>query len=113
MSKIKEWLRAGEAEERFLISDISKRGCQGGVGGLIYYWETTAFYEEHKDEIWELLYDYARNEGYKTGEYIGMVAKEPGSHAQLVNDLVWWAVEVRAHELQDQEAPAADAGAGA
>ena len=46
MSKIKEWLRAGEAEERFTIEDISKHGCQGGVGGLIYYWETTAFYED-------------------------------------------------------------------
>ena len=104
MSKIKEWLRAGEADETFTIEDISKHGCQGGVSGL------PVVNEEHKEEIWQLLWDYAQSEGYNTGEYIGMIAKEPGSHAQLLNDLVWWAVEVRAHELMDQEAPAAEAG---
>ena len=38
---IKQWLVLGEKEERFLIEDIANHGCEGGIGGLIYYWETT------------------------------------------------------------------------
>ena len=52
-STIKEWLTEGEKEERFLISDIAKHGCSGGIGGLRI----------------------------------------------LKNDLVWFAVEVLAQEL--------------
>jgi len=29
------------------------------------------------------------------------ISKDPGSLTQLINDLVWWAVEVRAQELQE------------
>ena len=103
---IKEWLRKGEKEDVFLISDIAKHGCSGGVSGLIYYRETRAFHEEHEEEIWDLVAEYAENEGCKLMELVGRIAKNAGSIAQLKNDLVWWAVEVRAQELQvDDEDP--------
>jgi len=103
---IKEWLRKGEKEDIFLISDIAKHGCRGGVGGLIYYRETTAFHDEHEEEIWDLVAEYAENEGCKLMELVYRITKNAGSITQLKNDLVWWAVEVRAQELQvDDEDP--------
>tara|TARA_R100000656_G_C3918867_1_gene122403 strand:- start:176 stop:694 length:519 start_codon:yes stop_codon:yes gene_type:complete len=101
---IKEWLRKGEKEDVFLISDIAKHGCRGGVSGLIYYRETRAFHDEHEEEIWDLLAEYAENEGCKLMELVGRIAKNAGSITQLKNDLVWWAVEVRAQELQVEDA---------
>ena len=101
---IKEWLRKGEKEDVFLISDIAKHGCTGGVGGLIYYRETTTFHDEHEEEIWDLAAEYAENEGCKLMELVGRIAKNAGSISQLKNDLVWWAVEVRAQEMQLEDA---------
>ena len=37
---IEQWLLQGEKDERFTIEDIAQHGCEGGVGGLIYYSET-------------------------------------------------------------------------
>ena len=101
---IKEWLRKGEKEDIFLISDIAKHGCSGGVSGLIYYRETRAFHDEHEEEIWDLVAEYAENEGCKLMELVYRITKNAGSITQLKNDLVWWAVEVRAQELQVEDA---------
>ena len=43
MTTINSWLLQGQKEEQFLISDIAKHGCAGGIGGLIYYNETASF----------------------------------------------------------------------
>lgn len=41
-----------------IILDILNNGCQSGfVSHLVYYNQTTAYYEEHKKEINKLLYD--------------------------------------------------------
>ena len=96
---IKDWLLKEEKEEVFLVSDISKHGCSGGFGGLIYYNETVRFHDEHEEEIWELLYDHAQEEGVKLADKLAQVSKDAGSLTQLKNQLVWWAVEVRAHEI--------------
>ena len=98
---IKQWLRNGEKDEVFLISDIAKHGCSGAVSGIIYYWETTQFHAAHEKEIWDLLYQYAQDAGEKLMDYIAAIPimKDVGSHAQFVNALVWWAVEVRAQEI--------------
>ena len=104
---IKQWLCKGEKDEVFLIKDIATHGCLGGVNGIIYYYETTKFHGEHEKEIWDLLYQYAQDSGEKLMDYIAAIPimKDVGSHAQFVNALVWWAVEVRAQEmLVEQEA---------
>ena len=100
--KIKEWLLAKEKEEgrgSTLVKDVANNGCQGGVPGLIYYNETVAFHDEHEEEIWQLLEDYADNEGLKLVDKMAQVCKDAGSLRQLKNGLVWWAVEARAQEL--------------
>ena len=100
---IKQWLRKGEEDEVFLISDIAKHGCSGAVSGIIYYWETTKFHAAHEEEIWDLLNEYAKQEGMELVDKIAQVCKGIGSHAQFLNALVWWAVEVRAQEILAQQ----------
>ena len=96
---IKDWLLKEEKADVFLISDISKHGCSGGFSGLIYYNETGRFHDEHEEEIWDLLHEYAEQEGLKLVDKLAQVSKDAGSLTQLKNQLVWWAVEVRAHEI--------------
>ena len=107
--QIKDWLLKEEKAEVFLVSDISKHGCSGGVCGIIYYNETVKFHDEHEEEIWDLLHEYAEEEGLKLVDKIAQIFKQvktdAGSLTQLKNQLVWWAVEVRAHEIcNDREA---------
>ena len=99
MGKIKDWLKQGEKDESFLISDIAKHGCSGGVPGLTYYNETTAFYDAHEDEVWQELSDAADAAGILNGLMLYNICKNPTSLRTLKNDLVWFAVEVCAQQL--------------
>ena len=101
MTTINSWLLQGEKDENFLISDIAKHGCAGGIGGLIYYSETASFYDEHEDEIWTILSDEADAAGIKNGLMLYNICKEPTSMRTLKNDLVWFAVQVAAQHLED------------
>ena len=111
MTTINSWLLQGEKEERFLISDIAKHGCAGGVSGLTYYNETTAFYDAHETEIWTILSDEADAAGILNGLMLYNICKNPEDLTTLKNDLVWFAVEVAAKELQDNLQDAAGAEA--
>ena len=52
----------------------------GGVSGIIYYDETTAFHDQHEEEIWQLVGDQAdENNGLKNGEFLQHVTSDPGS----------------------------------
>ena len=102
---ITTWLTNKEKEEgagSTLIKDIAHHGCQGGVPGIIYYNETVEFYAAHEEEIFEQLEDYAEQEGLKLGQKVQQVTRDAGSLRQFKNNLVWWAVEVRAQQLLDQ-----------
>ena len=99
MSSIKDWLTQGEKDESFLISDIAKHGCSGGVPGLTYYNETAAFYDAHEDEVWQELTDAADAAGILNGLMLYNICKDPSSLRILKNDLVWFAVEVCAQRL--------------
>ena len=112
MPSIKECLVEYEKQELGLISDIAKHGCAGGVSGLTYYSETTAFYDAHETEIWTILSDEADAAGILNGLMLYNICKNPDDLTTLKNDLVWFAVEVAAKELQDNlQEPAAGAGA--
>ena len=55
-SSIREWLL--DTQERSTIEDVTRHGCQGGtISELIYYHDTSAFYEKYQDEIWDKLED--------------------------------------------------------
>ena len=55
-----------EAAESY-IKDVLQHGCQAGtVSGLIYYNDTTAFFERHKKEIIGMLKEFMSDTGVKS-----------------------------------------------
>ena len=101
MPSIKECLAEYEKQELGLIADSAKHGCAGGVPGLTYYSETGSFYDEHETEIWTILSDAADAAGIANGLMLYNICKNPDSLTILKNDLVWFAVEVAAQQLED------------
>ena len=108
---INKWLIEGQENDSFLIKDIAKHGCAGCVSGLTYYSETSAFYDAHEQEIWTILSDEADAAGILNGLMLYNICKNPDDMTTLKNDLVWFAVEVAARELQDNLQEPADGAA--
>ena len=92
---ILDWLL--ETQDKSTIKDVVQHGCAGGViSELIYYADTSAFYDKYKDEIWRRLGDMADDLGEDSillliATFNG--AKDVGSPLQLKNLLAWWAAE--------------------
>jgi hypothetical protein len=107
MQTIKDWILEKEKDDVVRIEDIVLHGCSGGIGGLIYYRETTAFHDDHEKEIWDELYEAAQQEGLKIMDLVHRIAPEAGSITQVKNDLAWWAVEVVASRIIHERAGAA------
>ena len=92
---ILDWLL--ETQDKSTIKDTAEHGCSGGtIGELIYYADTSAFYEKYKEEIWRRLSDMADDLGCDSILHLIVTfngAKEVGSELQLRNLLAWWAAE--------------------
>ena len=92
---ILDWLL--ETQERSTIKDVVQHGCSGGtISELIYYADTSAFYEKYKEEIWQRLSDMADDLGCDSILHLIVTfngSKEVGSHLQLKNLLAWGAAE--------------------
>ena len=81
------------------IKDVANYGCAGGVSGFIYYHETSEFFDEHEDEIYDVLNDagYSMKNFVDTGSTI----------TSLKNEMVWCVVEMYCHgvintQMQDE-----------
>ena len=98
---ILDWLL--ETQDKSTIEDVTRHGCSGGtIGELIYYADTSAFYEKYKEEIWRRLSDMADDLGCESILHLIVTfngAKEVGSHLQLKNLLAWWAAEDVGREI--------------
>ena len=91
---IKEFLLRGEKEELFLISDISKHGCGGGIiSELIYYNDINKFYDKHHEQIWEELEEIGGLKELLEGTRKGGMNAPPSSDAHFKCLLTWVAVE--------------------
>lgn len=83
------------------IKDVTNHGCSGGIGGFIYYHETTKFHDDYESEIWDMLYQDSEDMGMTIMELIASFNgnKNVGSMTQLKNLLCWYAVEKVCHEI--------------
>ena len=97
MGTIKEWLKDGEQKEMFAIKDIATHGCGGGVAGLTYYVETTAFFNEHEADVWKYVREAAEACGSSVFE---LLDKDIAGPTAFKNSMTWLAVECAAQELQ-------------
>lgn len=79
---------------RVYMQDILTHGCvTGAVGGLIYYKDTVRFYEEHKDAIWELIFDMKAGESCLSFILSLNGANNVASDEQFKNLLAWFSFE--------------------
>jgi len=97
MGTIKEWLKDGEQKEMFAIKDIATQGCGGGVAGLTYYVETTAFFNEHEADVWKYVREAAEACGSSVFE---LLDKDIAGPTAFKNSMTWLAVECAAQELE-------------
>ncbi len=81
-------------------------GCQSGiVSHLVYYSDTTDFYNEFEEQIWELLEEQAEEFGSANAlELISSLngAKDVANHVQFKNLLAWYAFENTAYQIQQE-----------
>jgi hypothetical protein len=97
----------GQDEPLTYLEDVTRYGGQSGmIPGMVYYTDTTAFYQTHKDEIWEMLSEDNEDmgEGGNIIAFIGTFngAANVGSAEQFENLLAWYAYERAARKLLDR-----------
>ena len=88
------------------LEDLTQHGCQSGmVTGLIYYSDTCKFFEDHKQEIKDLLKESCENTGLSISELFGdkWDKDDPFADEQLnQNLLAWFAYEETAYQLMGE-----------
>ena len=98
----KDWMI--ETYEPSEISDMSTHGVDGGFHGLIWTTECAALFDQHQDEIWELVTGAADDQGVRPGELISSFGRSDmaeGTFDQFKNLLVWFAAEHYAYEISE------------
>lgn len=58
------------------IRDCANAGHGSGSCGMIYYNESTRFYRDYSDAIWESLENYSSEMGEDTAEFVGTLISE-------------------------------------
>jgi hypothetical protein len=103
MLTIKQWVI--EQYEESEISDITKHGMVAGFSGLTYYSETNEFYDTNCDEIWDMLFEDAQDQGLTIVQLIASFNGQINvcSNMQFKNLLAWYAVERVCHELVNEK----------
>jgi hypothetical protein len=94
----KQWMLATYETEEF--QEIAQHGCSGGIGGMIYYTETWALYQEFSAALHDILGNYKE----EFGEWPKYVTDELGDDVRFANAVVWFCAEMAAQEMTIQTA---------
>jgi hypothetical protein len=96
-NSFKEYMETYELEE---LREIAEHGCVNGcAGGLIYYSDTLAFYDQFCDELHDVLASDIENFG-ETPKYITDALAQ--GCTSFKNALVWYAAETYAFEITNE-----------
>ena len=79
------------------IKDVANYGCSGGVPGLIYYKDTTEFFEQFEDDIEDVCYDILGD------DYLSLLSNEQTSVQGLIQMMVWFVVETYCQWVLDNK----------
>jgi len=98
MKNIKRWVL--ETQTKGNIKDIAEYGCvNGACSELIYYHDTSEFYDKHKEEIWYHVSEHAEQSGYTVLNYLSSLDTSIDSDFQFKNIMTWTAVEIVCWEI--------------
>lgn len=94
MSTFYEWMK--KQYEREELKDICQHGCVSGcAGGLIYYHETVALYDQFRDELHQKLGEWID----EVGETPTFVTEHLDCFQTFANAMVWFVAEQYANEI--------------
>ena len=103
-------------ERKTYLQDLTQHGAISGmVGGLIYFYETTQFFNEHRNEILAMLHELKEETGLdekglfsdKWNDWEDLLEEEaddldPLEDTNNQNLLAWFAVEELARQELDE-----------
>jgi hypothetical protein len=81
------------------IRTMAEHGCSGGVGGMIYYHETAAIYDQYADQ----LHDLVERLTAEFGAFPAYISDNIGTVASFKNAMVWLCAELVAQEILSTE----------
>lgn len=102
----KAWIRSAylndEGDPENCELKMMAENISGGVGGMIYYSETSALYDKYKEDLWQILSQMSEELDYKTP--LELIASFTGSKdvwddRQFKNLIVWACAELCAREI--------------
>jgi len=104
-NSIEQFLFMGESRNLWVINDLAKFGADGGFPYLTYVYETREFYNKFESDIFTLLYELSRENGFSVPMIIANLKGAEGvvSEDGFKNCLVWWAVGFVAKKIIDKK----------
>jgi predicted Rdx family selenoprotein len=97
---LKQFILETYADE---IPDIAEHGCQGGMHGMITYYETGLLYDKFADDIWMTISDHIEGMGETVMTFLGnpnygndIVITD---NATFKNYMLWVAVEITCQNI--------------
>ena len=73
------------------LADCAKHGCEGGFGDFIYYSDTIKYFEQFKEECFDIINEY--NEMTGESGFPSYINKNMDSYTSFANAMIWFAVE--------------------
>lgn len=100
-SELHSWFRSNLGE---YAADIATNGADGGYRKLIYTPDILELFEEFKDEIWDVLTQYAEKAGKKNVfDLLSDSNKSINSFEDILIQCVYLAIEIIASEFDDDD----------
>ena len=73
------------------LADCAKHGCEGGFGDFIYYSDTIKYFEQFKEECFDIINEY--NEMTGESGFPSYINKNMDSYTSFASAMIWFAVE--------------------
>ena len=102
MTNIKKWVL--ETQTKDDIQAIAEYGCVNGCcNDLIYYSDTVDFYDNHKEEIWEIVSQFAEELDMTVLSFVNSEDGFVDSDITFKNKMAWLAVEITCDQIMRSE----------
>jgi hypothetical protein len=83
------------------LADCARHGCQGGFGDFIYYSDTVRYFEQFKEDCFDIVNAY--NEMTGENGFPKYIEDNMETYTAFANAMIWFAVEWVADEITQGE----------